>query len=291
MTIDGHFISELSNDQEQTLEKNLVWIFGSPRSGTTWLGKNLLSYNTHTFLEPYIGAHVAFPGILHNIPKIMLAHRNRENYFFCNKYQNTWKFYLRKLILNRIYAQFQDLSRKIIIKEPSGTHGADILVTCLPMSKVIILIRDGRDVVDSGIDAMKEGSWRSKMTGSVEITSKQIRIRNLATAWKVRIELLNKLFDNYPKELRLRLKYEDLLKNTFDELQKIFKFIDVSISSEDLKKLIEKYKFENVAQSTKGSGKPIRFAKPGLWKDNFTEEEKNILSDIIGDTLKRGGYH
>ena len=30
---------ELSNRDELVLEKNLVWIFGSTRSGTTWLGK------------------------------------------------------------------------------------------------------------------------------------------------------------------------------------------------------------------------------------------------------------
>lgn len=46
---------ELSPDEENQLEKNLVWIFASRRSGTTWLGRDLLSYKTKFMNEPLIG--------------------------------------------------------------------------------------------------------------------------------------------------------------------------------------------------------------------------------------------
>ena len=120
---------ELTPEQEDILEKNLVWIFASPRSGTTWVAAELLSNYTHIMDEPYIGTHLAGPfnGIMgkdadssySRREKMVKQHRSRDDYFFSNRYKDSWKHFARKLILNRIYAQFQDLEKKIIIKEPN----------------------------------------------------------------------------------------------------------------------------------------------------------------------------
>ena len=97
----------LSPEQESILEKNLVWILASPRSGTTWLSVQLLSHGTHLFGEPLIGEHLASIRDLGGKPVRRIDDaKNRPDYFFSEKYKNTWKFYLRKLILHRIYAQF-----------------------------------------------------------------------------------------------------------------------------------------------------------------------------------------
>jgi len=48
----------LSTEEESILEKNLVWVFGSHRSGTSWLAKNLLKHNTFLWNEPMIGLHL-----------------------------------------------------------------------------------------------------------------------------------------------------------------------------------------------------------------------------------------
>jgi len=49
---------DLSEGQEGELEKNLVWIIGPPRSGTTWLGTQLLSFQTKSMNEPQLGLHL-----------------------------------------------------------------------------------------------------------------------------------------------------------------------------------------------------------------------------------------
>jgi len=292
MTDNDLEIPKLSSDQEKTLEKNIVWIFSSPRSGTAWLGRELLSFKTYLLPEPLFGAHVALPGARENNRKLMNYQLRREYYFFNEKYQKTWNFYLRKLILNRIYAQFADLSKKIIIKEPNGSHGAKILTNCLPNSKIIVIRRDGRDVVDSSIDANWEGSWFNTKAGTLGINerTKMSKMRKAAKNWKIRTIALNDLYKNYPKDLRYRIKYEDLLKNTFDEVQKIYKFMGISISAKKLKALVEKYKFENIPEIKKGPGKPKRYAKPGLWKQKFSKQEQEVLLEIMGDTLKNNGY-
>ena len=40
----------------------------------------------------------------------------------------------------------------------------------------------------------------------------------------------------------------------------------------------------------KGIGTTIQFAKAGVWKERFNDEEKTIIQDIVGDGLKKLGY-
>ena len=275
MTENNSLIKELSEEQELKLESNLVWVFASPRSGTKWLSNQLLSYQTLAFNEPYIGYHLASIGIFRENSKNSDFHRNRNTYFFSKYHEKTWKFFLRKLILNRIFSQFQNVSKKIIIKEPNGSQGADIIVKCLPLSKIIFLIRDGRDVVDSALDARKENSWGTRLGITPVQTNTRIPLlRELARKWQIRTNLLMNVFENHPSELRYKLRYEDLRKNTALELKKLYDFLDIRITAEKIKELVEKFSFEKIPEGNKGSGKPTRFATPGKWKENFSHEEK-----------------
>jgi len=51
---------------------------------------------------------------------------------------------------------------KIIIKEPHGSLAADTISECLPNSKIIILLRDGRDVLDSEVDGFLKENITAK---------------------------------------------------------------------------------------------------------------------------------
>ena len=168
----GETIPNLTPEEENKLEQNLIWIFAFRRSGTTWLAKELLSHQTKFLDEPLIGLHlgrfeVTKEGITRTIDKM----RDQPNYFFSEFYQNTWKFFLRKLILARIYSQFKTLDHKIVIKEPNGSYASDIIGKCFPNSKIIVILRDGRDVIDSSLNALKKGGWENKR-GKIELNPK-----------------------------------------------------------------------------------------------------------------------
>ena len=109
--------------------------------------------------------------------------------------------------------------------------------------------------------------------------------------WVKEMEILEKSYENHSSENRIKVKYENLRTNTITELEKIYKFIDISISKEDLQKIVEKYSFENIPDRNKGPGKVTRSASPGKWKENFSEEEQTIMNKIMGDALKRLGYN
>jgi hypothetical protein len=53
---------------------------------------------------------------------------------------------------------------------------------------------------------------------------------------------------------------------------------------------VDRYSFENIPRNWKGSGKVVRSASPGKWKENFTEDEIKILNEIMMDKLKEMGY-
>ena len=286
-------IVELSTEQELAFEKNLIWLFGSARGGTTWVALQLLSYKTNSINEPHLDEHLGTRAneIEDRIVRRIDNPQKNPDYFFSEKYREIWIYYLRKLILNRFYAQVRDPTQKTIIKELDTWGTSDILTECTNNSRIIFLIRDGRDVIDSLVDARSKTGF---MTKAVKMTSiprgNLVFVSGQSKLWVARNENFLKTFKKYSKNLRYMVKYEDLLKNTFSELKKLYKFIDVEISDEELQKIVEKYSFKNIPEKEKGSGKFARSASPGLWRKNFSEKQQKIMNDVMSDTLLKLGY-
>jgi len=288
---------ELTKEEEIRLEKNLVWIFASTRSGTTWLGSQLLSYGTYVINEPRINLHLGVhaSGMPIEITEFNRS-RHRDDYFFSNTFESTWKYFLRKLILNRIFAQIKDLNKKIIIKEPTaGDIGNVQIAESLPNSKIIWLLRDGRDVIDSQIDALSHGfskgdRFQNYVKNALTPEKKLNAIKNRSTVWVKIMEEIKQAFENHSEDSKLMVRYEDLRNNPVLELQTIYEFLKIDIEKNKINELVEKFSFEKIPTKKKGKGKKFRSATPGMWKNNFNEEEKKIMNSIMGNTLVRLQY-
>lgn len=274
----------LSENKEAILERKLVWIFGSPRSGSTWLSTQLLKHPDNIIWdEPYIGVHF-------NVNRLYQI--EREDYIFSTRKKMYWLPALRKFILACAYAHSKTIRKNLIIKEPNGSEIADIILECLPNSKLIFLLRDGRDVVDSLVDAHQSNSWNPDLS-SIPLTNQKIRnqkIEEHSIVWKCLTEITRNAFEIHPPQLRLLIKYEDLLKNTLWEVKRIYQFLQIKIDDDNLEKIIDRYSFDEIPQSEKGSGKFYRFATPGLWKEHFSGEEKQLMESIMGKVLKKLDY-
>jgi len=282
-------MSSLTEKEENILEQNMVWIFGTPRSGSTWLCTQLLkNKEIKIWDEPWIGHNLAYIRSF----GIQEGHWNEfSGYFFSQKYKkNSWLPALRKFILTRAYSETLNLRDKIIIKEPNGSNGADIIMECLPNSKLIFLLRDGRDVVDSMIDAYSENSWNVNLKPFSTKKERFERIKQVSQMWQRFTKLVWDTFQLHNPNLRLLVKYEDLKKDTFTELKKIYEFLEIQINDDDLQSIIEKYDFKNIPDSEKGRGKFVRSANPGGWKENFNKEEKEIMNSTISINLEKFRY-
>lgn len=145
--------------------RRLLWIFGSPRSGSTWLLEMLVDCPESPINEPLIGLHLApfvcdRPGIHAvdlddaNFTFNRIAGGN-EGYFFSELHAEAWVEPLGRLICERFAVHGgTDL---VAVKEPNGSQAADVILRAVPQSRLLFLLRDGRDVIDSWLDIPPAG--------------------------------------------------------------------------------------------------------------------------------------
>jgi len=267
---------ELTSEQEKSLECNITWFFCMPQ--TTEIAK-LVPYNMEIMFEPLIGQHLGIvtdrrtEGISTNKD----IHGKRKDYFFSENYKKMWKTTLRKMILNRIHAQFQNLVlQKAIIEHPTSNFGADVLENCLPNSRIIVLILDGRMFIDFQVSSFLKTNPTSKKGINLD-TKKNSFIEQQAKRWLKMIQILKLLQKTHSKELFLMVRCEDLIKNPLNTLKNIYQFLDVKINEKDL---------INISHKIQNNEKLI----DNSWQTNFSEDEKDLMNDIIGKTLGELGY-
>jgi len=283
------------------LETKLVWIFGTPRSGSTWLAFNILKNKEirsvdETMFGAQLGAfydnpafHWALMNGRYKAKPIRIIDRDRDDIFFSTKFEKVWKESLRLLILNRIKAQFGFLRfNHLVLKAPNESHASDILLKCVPHSKLIFLIRDGRDVIDS-----RQGKFhhpRGLKSKPETPEEKKFRISHFAVMWNLMIETTQKAYDLHDAKLRLMVKYEDLRFSPFKEIDRIYKFLGYDFGEKEINRIVEETKFENIPSELKGEDKNIRKGTPGGYKEYFSAEELKIVNNIMKENLTKYGY-
>ncbi len=284
-------LPKLTEEQEEELERNIVWLFGAPRSGTTWLAQLLGHHDENVlWLEPFVGALL---GASWSNRLYDAFYEDKPDFFLSNQHMANWIPQLRSLVLMRAYSHAQTLNKKIIIKEALGSSGADIIMKVLKRTKLLFIIRDGRDSVDSNLDTHSPGSWREEFGKPPAINTPAERIhwiREYSNQWVVLNRIILRAYYNHEPILRLMVKYEDLKKNTHSEMRRIYSFLNIKISERELNEIVEKLDFKNIPPSNKGPGKFYRAASVGGWKANFDDKEKEIMNSIMGKTLKEMGY-
>lgn len=294
----------------EDLESRLVWIFGSPRSGSTWLHDMLAEHDAVIAInEPLIGWFLG--PIMSDLPGVdpegldvetftlRGLQRRKRSQFFSDEFKEVWLPRLRELVGDRLFAE---VSRKpqadrddyvVAVKEPNGSQSADVILDALPRSRLLFLLRDGRDVVDSELAASRKGSWVTREgRGAYRGVSDAERLRfivNSAHKWLWRTEVVAAAFARH-QGAKYMLRYEDLLDDPVDELRRTFDWLGLEISDQDLSSVVHRHSFEQLPDEATGPLKFHRAAKPGLWRENLTEEERSTMSRILEPKLRELGY-
>jgi hypothetical protein len=285
-------------------ENRLAWIFGSSRSGSTWLLKMLSDLEGVVPVDdPHLGHHL---GVWRPIPlawaacedppelKTLLDVKAEEpGYFFAERYRDAWKEPLRELITARFEAQAADTgvadpagAAAFVVKEP-GSHVAPFLADLFPRSKVIFLLRDGRDVVDSWLDAYSEGSWA--IPGGAFPVSEEGRIpliKWLSDVWAYRSRAVKEAYDSREPADRIQIRYEELRSDTETWMTQVCEMI--GIDTERVPEVVEGHRFEKLPQT--GRRLFTRQAQPGGWRDNLSLAEQEAMHEAMGDAWAEFGY-
>jgi hypothetical protein len=196
------------------------------------------------------------------------------------------------MILGRFFAYKSAAAQVYIVHEPNGSDGADIIMRSLPKSRLLFLMRDGRDVIDSVLDSYRVGSWLDAAFGVGRDLTSSERLEFIETEsyrWLTRTRLVQKAFDAHTPALRRLVRYEDLLADTSTQLSQILDWIGLP-PLHRLESRVRRHAFDGIPKSDIGSGKFRRAASPGLWSDMWSAEEKRLCGAILDSTLQEYGY-
>lgn len=161
-------------------------------------------------------------------------------------------------------------------------------------SNVIYLVRDVRDVYISYyhyvLKTLPNGTSLSKFIRDADNATDNWS--NHFNSWKT-----NK------KSRILYIKYEDLLENPQNEIQRVVDFLEIACTEEEIAQAIEKSSFENMSNIEDEKGRPflndkhkanatkfIRSGKKGEWRNVLSNDDIEFLNTRHKDLLTFLGY-
>jgi hypothetical protein len=287
----------------------LAWIFGSSRSGSTWLLRMLSELERVIPIDdPHLGHHL---GVWRPIPLAWATakdppklgtladfKRKKRDYLFSDRYRDAWMPQLRELISARFEAQAsQDVEAAggiedpiVVVKEP-GSHAADTIMDLFPDSSLIFLLRDGRDVVDSWLDAYRDGSWATDEGAyPLDDTGRPALIRWQSSVWLHRTEVVQETYARTDPERRVLIRYEEMRDEPVPALQRICSMLGIEATDEQLGQIAGTHSYSRVPKAHKGAGREIRKAEPGGWAKHMSREEILEMHQILAPKLSELGY-
>jgi len=254
-----------------------VFILGSPRSGTTYLGSLLATMPGATyFYEPPVMKYYA-----------RLVYEDRVEFANIRRFYR-WGF--RSLLLAA-----PGSGPRVIEKNPNHTWIAETLLTVFPDAKFVMIVRDGRDTALS----LSEKPWHrldSQNSGKREpggyaygpqphfYIEPDRRAEFAATSdlhrcawiWRQHTEEVERLCKVLPADSRLEVRYEALLERPEEVLPEILSFLGDGSSAA---------KQAVLAASASGHRNSI-----GRWRSRLSRDEAAVIEDECGPTLHRLGY-
>jgi hypothetical protein len=268
--------------------ESMVWIFGNPRSGSTWLSSMMGDLGDHTvWHEPLVGELF---GHLYYVRASERHHNSKR--FILGRYRQTWLSSIKNFILEEASARFPQVGETgyLVVKEPNGSIGAPLLMEALPESRMIFLVRDPRDVVASALDAHKEGSWvverRGKGSNDAQATENPERFAaEQANRYVQNIGNTKLAYDSHTGR-KFFIRYEDLRADTLGTMRHLYAALQITVYEADLARVVEKHSWENIPEVEKGEGKFYRKASPGSWREDLTPKQARVVEEITAPLLK-----
>jgi len=238
--------------------------------------------------EPRVG-HL-FGEFYENTPR---AKTESANFIMGSPTRRAWISSIRHFVLTGARYTFPTLGPEdyLVVKEPGGGVGAPFLMEALPESRMILLVRDPRDVVSSSLDATREGSWQKEQrraagSGRRALTAKQpdAVVKRSARKYLRNMERARQAFDAHegPKTL---VRYEDLRAEPLDAMRRIYSGLRMEADGDALARAVEKHSWESIPEDMKGQGKFYRKASPGGWEEDLTPGQVEIVEEISAPLL------
>jgi hypothetical protein len=273
----------------------IVWIFCTGRSGSTWLASMMGDLDSNEMWdEPLVGA------LFGEFYDQRVGHKRGAKFIMGPRHKGTWLGSIRSTVLEGAGARYPGLGEGgyLVVKEPHGSVGAPLLVEALPESRVVLLVRDPRDIMASELDAYKKGSWRTWIArvsnrpdkGDDPVTSAESDPDpNAFLRAKAEENLRNigKAREAYEKHEgpKAKVTYEELRADALGTMKRLCSELGMGVSEEEIGRVVREHAFEGIPEDERGKGKFYRKATPGGWREDLTEGQARAVEEATGPLL------
>lgn len=244
--------------------KEVLFVAGLPKSGTTWLEKMLASYpGFHNLLIPEATVYELANGGSHDydLPKDIFS-----------RFENM-------LVVTKMHVHGSLHNARLL-------HEAGV--------KYVVLYRDLRDVAVSHYFYVQQTPWHPEYS-----IYKDLSVEEGLTTFADRLLLpfadwVRSWHQNRDPELSLVLRYEEMLDDTVVVMTRVAEHFGLDSSPETVKSIVEAHSFKNLSggrsQGEESKNSFFRKGKSGDWRNHFTPELKEMYKEVIGDFLIEFGY-
>ena len=299
---------------KQFFPREKFFIFGHARSGTTLLMRLIrlhpevhCNYQAHFFTR-------------HPLLKSLVDTPDAEEWL--TRKSNRWNRGrdLSPLVL-RAAADFiveRDAAKKgkriVGDKSPSSTiHGQAVrdLHAVYPDAKLIYIVRDGRDVLISErfrnlveeskflraedqriVEELRKDS--TQFTNGARSIFTEAVIRRVAGGWVKNLRETDTEGHNLFGKNYCSLRYEDLLAQPFEEMQRLWRFLGVEADPALEKDIVDEMASnpdeEWQAKRNEDIASFLPKGQAGNWQKLFTGQDKAIFKEVAGETLIKWNY-
>lgn len=267
--------------------EQLIWMFGSPRTGSTWLSRMMAELdNQERWHEPYVG--LLFGSFIYERLEGNSKLLNNAGFIMGEPYREAWLDSVKNFVIEGATARYPNLGddRYLVIKEPNGSLGAPLLLEATPESRLIFLIRDPRDVVASRLDAFEKGSWSAQNRDFDTAEKLHAFTKHLAEDYFKVVSQVQRAYEAHPGK-KVLVRYEDLRVDAAGTLENMYAALEIEADESRLEAAVARHSWEQIPDSDKGSGKFYRKAEPGGWREDLSREQIKLVGEITRPILSR----
>jgi Sulfotransferase family len=168
--------------------------------------------------------------------------------------------------------------RYLLEKSPRNVHNIGRIREVFPDARLIVIYRDGRDVVTSDKFFIRDYG------------GKPFDFAEGVKAWCKDMEAHLNHAEQCPV---FACSYERLLEDGAPVVRELFEFLDLPQDPRLIDDLLERSSFRFYAGRDPGKEDRKRFYRKGIagdWKNHFSDEDRRVFKELAGDMLVRLGY-
>lgn len=298
-----------------------AFIFSAPRSGTTWLVEALNAHREIVASElRAFGDYVDLvqddtlsrPRLRVTLDRYVDALLAHHTHPVSGQPRDAARHAMLRLLYRTIVADTLARTGKPVFVDKitpyAGTAAvvSSAMALTFPTSRVVDLIRDGRDVAVSGVF-----HWFNRHRTGEPPTAAQTRRRAFfarpgsarldrffsddeLAAWANHWAETVDARASRPPMRSILIRYEDLSADLGVALRRLFEFLGVSTETADIERAAARASFDAMSGGRqRGQNLPgahVRNGVVGDWRRYFTARDGALFDELAGEALRRTGY-